>query len=369
MAHDKRVGFYGEIFAGRRVDLDELSQSSSGGLTSWLISELLSRGLVDAVVQVTPGSGGEPLFEYTDASDSAHINRGRKSQYFNTTLADAANVLSHGTERLAVVGVPCYIRALRSAAAQDEGMAQRIKFYIGLVCGHMKTQRFAQSLAWQLGVDPSDLGAVDFRVKNVHASAGNYDFAASPSTGAAQVSSRMRALLGSNWGHGAFQPEACNFCEDVFAETADAVFGDAWLPEYETDWRGTNIVVSRNAELTQILFAGAGAGTIELDPLTLESLCQSQAGNFRHRREGLAVRLADDQRRGLSVPTMRTVPNSREVKLARRVLIRQRRRMSRISIESFERALASGNLRVYTRRFRLERFIYRVIDRVGRLTA
>lgn len=40
--------------------------------------------------------------------------------------------------------------------------------------------------------------------------------------------------------------KACDFCDDVFAETADIALGDAWLPEYVQDGNGTNVVVTRN---------------------------------------------------------------------------------------------------------------------------
>ena len=37
---------------------------------------------------------------------------------------------------------------------------------------------------------------------------------------------------------------ACEFCDDVVGETADMSVGDAWLPGYVSDWRGTSVVVS-----------------------------------------------------------------------------------------------------------------------------
>jgi len=39
----------------------------------------------------------------------------------------------------------------------------------------------------------------------------------------------------------------------VFAETADVVLGDAWLPEYVQDSDGTNVVVTRNQDIRQLI--------------------------------------------------------------------------------------------------------------------
>src|SRR5699024_1549087 len=101
-----------------------------------------------------------------------------------------------------------------------------IAYYVGLVCGHLKSQFFAESMAWQTGVSPERLSDVDFRVKNPGRSASSYDFSATDHSGDTHIRATA-SLAGGSWGHGAFQPEACNFCDDIFAETADIVFGDA----------------------------------------------------------------------------------------------------------------------------------------------
>ena len=42
-----------------------------------------------------------------------------------------------------------------------------------------------------------------------------------------------------------FKYKACDFCDDVFAETADVVVGDAWIPKYLT--QGNSLVVTRSS--------------------------------------------------------------------------------------------------------------------------
>jgi coenzyme F420-reducing hydrogenase beta subunit len=46
----------------------------------------------------------------------------------------------------------------------------------------------------------------------------------------------------ATWGAGFFQNSACNYCDDVVAETSDIAFGDAWVEPYSSDGRGTNVV-------------------------------------------------------------------------------------------------------------------------------
>jgi len=42
------------------------------------------------------------------------------------------------------------------------------------------------------------------------------------------------------WTNGFFKLNACNFCDDIFAELADVVFMDAWIDPYIYDSKGTN---------------------------------------------------------------------------------------------------------------------------------
>jgi len=226
-------------------------------------------------------------------------------------------------------------------------MSSRLVVFVGLVCGHFKSQGFAESLAWQLGVSPAEIDDVDFRVKNLHRPASDYDFGVRRKGEQNWRLAPTAQLVGGNWGHGAFQPRACDFCDDVVAETADVSFGDAWLERFKGDSRGTNLVISRNRSIDRLFDEGLRSGAITTESLTHREAVKSQAGGFRHRRDGLAVRLADDMSSGLSVPLKRVEPSRRAVRPRRVRLVRQRRRMAELSHLLFADAVATGNLEIY----------------------
>lgn len=357
------VGPYLRTAAGRVRDDEYLTGSSSGGLTSWVVTQLLETGEIDAVVHVGRGKEAE-LFEYTISRTVDDYVSQRKSQYYSTTLAGALTELRDTDLNCAIIGVPCFIKAARLLAQEDEAIGQRLKFFIALVCGHLKTQQFAEALGWQAGVRPEKLATVDFRRKNPERRSSDYDFAATASSGDVAVVPR-RPLVGGNWGHGAFQPNACNFCDDIFGETADAVFGDAWLPQYEADWRGTNVLVNRSTTIDAILEKGVTDGSIELDSLSLDDVIATQAGNVRHRRDGLAVRLSDDIKSGKPVPRKRVEPDRSRVGLQRRILIRHRRSMSVKSAELFTKAKAESDLSIFLNGMRRAMRRYQTIDRLS----
>lgn len=375
LPRDSRLGSFGKIWAGQITDSSEIIRSSSGGITTWLVARLLRAGLVDGVIHVGPTQNG-PLFGYKISRSVEEVMNQRKSLYYSTTFADVLNEVRNDGRRYALVGVPCFIRSARLVAKEDPEVAASLKYFIGIVCGHMKASGYAESLAWQKGIPPNELATVDFRIKDPAKSAKHYKFGARPKGSLETREAPPGALLGANWGHAAFQLNACNFCDDIYAETADVVLGDAWLPKYEADWKGTNVIITRNVDLSSIIEEGLTAGELILEPMTVDDAAEAQAGNYRHRRQGLAVRLADDQRRGLWTPRKRVRGSYEGVSRRRRAVIRMRRQLSEESFRHFARARATGNLddylqpmqpliRAYSRRARTP-FLRRVVRRTTR---
>lgn len=359
---DKYLGPYTNTYAGRVASEEYLAGSSSGGLTSWFLSELLKRGIVDAVISMVGKRAGTEHFVY-DIEGQDDIEASRKSYYYASTMAEALSIARASSRKFAVVGVPCFIRAARALCRVEPEFDSRLVYFVSLVCGHYKTQAFAESLAWQVGVIPDDVAAVDFRVKRPGRRSSDYDFSAQSSESGEWRSAPVRTLVGGNWGHNAFQPEACNFCDDVVGETADVSFGDAWLPRYVEEPMGTNVVVTRNESADEILLQGGASGNLFLETIPASDVVASQAGGFRHRREGLAVRLADDLVAGKSVPRKRVSPNEADgVSDQRKNLIRQRRHIAAQSHVFFERAREKDDLEIYLKEMRSQIRVYRHID-------
>lgn len=349
---DKRIGVIDAIFAGRVSEGEDIELSSSGGMTSWLTLKLLEAGHIDGVIHVAAEGESGALFQYVVSTTPEELRRRRKSQYYSTSLAEAVHQIRGDGRRYALVGVPCFVKAARLLARQDEVFRGQLALCIGLVCGHLKSSGFAELLAWQVGVEPKELAKVDFRVKRADEDAADYGFSAWRRGDPVPKTKATRQLLGGNWGHAMFQLKACDYCDDVFAETADVAFGDAWLPQYASDWRGTNVIVSRRPEITQILQDGLRRSEIFLEPMSADDAARSQAGNYRHRWDGLSLRLADDVAKKRWVPIKRIAPGSRPVTRSRAKIIRLRKRLAERSHTAFAEAKAAGSLTTFERTVR-----------------
>ncbi|MEX5263374.1 Coenzyme F420 hydrogenase/dehydrogenase, beta subunit C-terminal domain [Kocuria sp. CPCC 205231] len=346
LATDERIGMYLSTLAARVVEQGRVEGSSSGGMTSWVAQRLLEEDLVDGVIHV--GSASEDkLFEYRVSTTVDEIIAHRKSMYYSVSFADVLESVRGDGRRYAFIGIPCFVKAVRSLAEIDVILHEQIIYYLGLVCGHLKSSAYAESMAWQLGVEPGEIDRVDFRIKNPAAGSRGYQFGVKAIGEDNYATSSPMDLVGGSWGHSVFQPNACNFCDDIYAETADVVFADAWLPKYEADWRGHNIVVTRNEVIDKLISDGVASGHLEAEDLEIDAVAKAQSGNYRHRRLGLRVRLMDDIKSGKWVPRKRVKPGYDGISRERLGVIRQRRALSAESFGFFRDAKSRGDLDIY----------------------
>jgi coenzyme F420-reducing hydrogenase beta subunit len=306
---DSRIGYFKSLYVGHVAEDDFRSTGTSGGIITWALTELLEKGEIDAAVHVK--KVGRPkdgiLFRYGFSRTVKEIKSGAKSRYYPIEMSSILTTIKRIHGRYAVVGVPCFIKAVRLLAQKDPVINERVVYCIGLVCGHLKSKAFADCLGWQVGIPPGRLEDVDFRVKLPNRTASDYGVFL---RGAGKETTRPTCeFFGSNWGYNFFRYPACDYCDDVFAETADMVVGDAWLPEFRRDPRGTSLVAIRTAPLLELFVAAQRKGRIHLTPSTPDEIAASQAGGLRDRRDGLAYRLHLKERKGEWAPRKRVLPS------------------------------------------------------------
>lgn len=351
--HHPDIGWYRMLFAGHANDHDFRECGSSGGITNWLASELLNSGLIDGVIHVKPIQSPTPgglLFEYALSNDVSGLKSGAKSKYYPVEISRVMALVRDKPGRYAFIGVPCFIKAVRLLARSDAAIGNSIRYCIALFCGHLKSKAFAEHAAWQLGIDPGNLIQFDFRTKVSDRPANRYAVTAQGLQygNRITVSKPTEQLDGSDWGMGFFKLKACDYCDDIVGETADVSVGDAWLPEYVADSRGTNIVVVRDPDIAGILEQASKKGRIITKPVTVADVHKSQDSNYRHRRDGLAYRLAVADKNGAWRPRKRVEPCVLEISPARKTVQDLRMQLRDYSHTFFESAKKSGRLGLFT---------------------
>lgn len=347
---DRRVGHYRSAMAGHVSADGYRAGGGSGGLVTWLAATLLETGAVQGVVHVRPQDDSETLFAFALSTSVEEVQAGAKSRYYPVTMADVLPELSEPGPPLAVIGTPCFIKTVRLLQAERKIPEGRVAYTLGLVCGHLKSAHFANYLAWQKGCAPGDLTSIDFRHKLPGRPASKYGFSFTTKTQPARQVFAMDEVRGGDWGEGQFKNPACDFCDDVLAECADIAVGDAWLPGYVDDAEGTNIVVTRDAEIDRLLQEARASGALAMDDVSIDDVAQSQASGLRHRREGLAHRLARRAGKGLWAPKKRVAPR-RVSNILRRMIYDLRLQIALESSRNFADVVASGGtIETYERR-------------------
>lgn len=344
-----QIGSYAACYAGHVLEAPFRANGSSGGLTSWLLCALFDAGKIDGVLHVGPEEG-DALFGYRISRSSEEIRAASKSRYYPVEMSQVLARLRDETGRFAVVGVPCFVKTANLLRRNDPVLAERIAVTVGIFCGHLKSARYADYLAGQLGVEAGEVAAVDFRHKYPGRPSYAYGFEVKSRTG--EIKDRpMAEIFGNNWGYGFFKYEACNTCDDVTAETADVAFGDAWMPGFTEDSMGANVVVVRQPWIGSLLADGARAGRIKLNELTAEAVAGSQAAGLRDRREGLAYRLARLDAAGRWRPRKRIAP-SKALPSRRKRIYELRKKISQATHVAFQQARESGDIATFEARLR-----------------
>ena len=286
---DRHIGYYQEVYAGFAEE--NRLQSTSGGMTTWILTSLLESDLVDKVICVHPGDADGPLFEYRVCSTVEEVKAGAKSRYYPVHLAEILKIVLSEQARYAVVALPCILKGIRLAQLQLPALQERIVFCVGIFCGGLKTAHFTEFLAAQLGVQNNEISNPQYRIKHEGPGSRGYYFGCSNPSNPGELLELRVNRLRDLWGPGFFKPNVCDYCDDVVAEVADISTGDAWIQPYTTDWRGTNIVITRSDLAQSLIQRGLSNQLLTLEKITPEQVYKSQIATFEHRRVGLAYRL------------------------------------------------------------------------------
>jgi coenzyme F420-reducing hydrogenase beta subunit len=339
---DPRLGRYEATYIGYAVEDGFRLEGSSGGLATWTAETLMRRGMIDAVAHVAPTTG-DRLFAYTVSRDIEALRAGSKSRYYPIELSGVIRTILATPGRYAVIGVPCFIKAIHLLRAEDPRIAERITHTIALFCGHMKSARMAESFAGQMDARLEGAESFDFRAKDPSQPANWYVAEIGLSDG-----ERRRKpwwdMVDGDWGAGFFQNSACDWCDDVAGETADLAVGDAWIEPYSSDGRGHNVAIVRDRALHALFEEAMADGRLALTPVSAETVVETQAAAFRHRREGLAYRLAA-MPPALALP--KRVRESKDLPVRRRLIYRTRLLLARWSHRVFWAARTLRRLKIY----------------------
>lgn len=372
------LGYYTANYVGSVADQKERLMSASGGLGFWLLWQFLQSGMADSIICAGRGNDQENLFQYTIFTDLSSDKLVRGSVYYPMECSAVIRAVLEKPGKYLIVCLPCVAKAIRLAQKARPVLKDRIIAVVGLVCGQQKSKVYTKFLASLAGENdrPKKVG---YRGKDATQPANNFFFSLRDQSGAERrIYWREGASLA--WTNHWFTMSGCSYCDDVFAETADVVLMDAWLPDYDTDHRGTSIILPRSSFIDTLLREGCRRNELTLAPIPIADIIASQDGAIKKKTSDLSYRLYKKHRKEGWCPNKRISP-SKMVSLFRRKEIDLLDKMQELSrlfasignntffAEEVQKEMQPllQRLHVYRRFSRLESLAYRVLRKLFRI--
>ncbi|WP_330970821.1 coenzyme F420 hydrogenase/dehydrogenase beta subunit N-terminal domain-containing protein, partial [Lysobacter sp. A3-1-A15] len=116
------VGRFEAAYVGHVAEQDFRLRGSSGGMVSWVATELLRKGMIDAVAHVVaaeqPDREGR-FFRYRISRSARDVRAGAQSRYYPVEMSEVLEAIAAEPGRYAVVGIPCFIKAVQLLRRKD----------------------------------------------------------------------------------------------------------------------------------------------------------------------------------------------------------------------------------------------------------
>src|SRR5690606_15477419 len=183
--------------------------------------------------------------------------------------------LLDGTDRLAFVGKPCDVAALRALAAEDPRVNLRFPVMLSFFCAGVPAQAGAEAVLAALGTDLAATESFRYRGNGWPGQA----------TAVLADGSRRSMSYHDSWGGilSRHVQHRCKLCADGTGTAADLVCADAWesdargYPLFE-EAEGISLIVARTALGARLLDEARAAGRIATAPFDPGRLAAIQPG-------------------------------------------------------------------------------------------
>ena len=283
--HTDETGYYLSSYVGYSGKNNHRKNGASGGLATWTLETLLETGEVDAVAAVGRTTDPDKLFEFKICKTAEGIRACGRSAYYPVETSQVIRHILHNEGRYAIIGLPCVCKAIRLVQDKFPKLKQRIKYVLGLTCGHQSSKFFAEYICALGGGNPHELKEFIFRKKDLTQPASNHAMYFRSGEGKDVVSRQVLWSDGVGFAYvnGYFQLPGCFYCDDIFAECADVTFMDAWLPKYSKQPEGHSLVLVRDLRIDKYI-QEAIRNDLPIVKLPVEKVLQSQLGVLDRKR-------------------------------------------------------------------------------------
>jgi coenzyme F420 hydrogenase subunit beta len=284
MTEYQGFGRYRSVCSARATDGDILNAGQDGGTTTTLLCHALGSGAIDGAVLTyksdqrwTPGQ--------CVATTEEGIKKSMGSVYALSPnlfqLKDA--VREHGLEKVAYVGLPCQIDALRKLQLYPFGaryVGEKIAYAIGIFCSENFHPESLRMIAEGLGGTPLE------KVRKMHIAGGKFLIEGTETAGVP-----VKKV-------GRYAQDGDHVCPDLVSEYADISVGSigsepGWNTVFVRTRRGESLFEQAKSEGAVEVKETAGPGLKLLEKMSLAK--KKRAKETIEKREKMGLFVTRDQ--------------------------------------------------------------------------
>jgi coenzyme F420 hydrogenase subunit beta len=259
---DPVLGSYRSLSAAKSGDAAVHAAGQYGGVVSALVIHALESGVVDAALLTKYSERKGVLPRPAVARNREEVLACAGSKYTAAPTLSMLNELLGTGEKIAVVGRPCQVTAIRKMQRYDDRPeVKNIRLLFGLFClWALEYRRYASYLNDQVDLK---------RVKKIDIPK-NDDFIVYTNGGTARVPiDKVKSFI---------RP-TCQVCFDVTAELADISLGST---EWQDDWNTMLVRSKAGDKLVQDALKAKAISTKEF-PAEREAILREAVGAKKHR--------------------------------------------------------------------------------------
>lgn len=290
------IGHYRKIYTGYAANRDLRYNCSSGGIITALIKYMIKSKYINGALVARPISNKSIRHNICLIKEAEDVFNHKGTIYCQIDYSTAWSFIQNtkDTDRLAIIGQPCYLKAVDLFMAAKKLPASRI-LKIGFFCGGISNHNALEYLCNRKKINTDNVLNIQYRTggwpgRKITATvnAPNTQGKKSKVTLLNRDESWRQKNLYNFCFSGPFFAKQCLKCVDQTSEHADITIGDAWLPRFTLkDSIGTNIIISRTTKGEKVIQDALSNNAIELQDAQPEDVLQSQGNCLVGRKLGL----------------------------------------------------------------------------------
>lgn len=288
------TGPYQEIFIGFATNPEVRINSASGGILTAILLWLLDKNLIDGAV-VTAMSESEPwLAKSFIATTPEDIIRAAQSKYIITSVNEILPLIETFQGRLAYVGLPGQVQAIRKLQAMNDPSVRNIHYIFGPFYGNTLHFSSIKSFLRSYGEkDYHNISKLWFRY-------GEWP-------GNMRIEMKNGRIIQLPKFHANYLIpfhilKNSLLCTDLSNEFTDVSGGDAWAPVYEERGKGFSMVISRSKKGQEILEQMLSEGYLSLQHIDENEAITMHSHGYDLKKRGAFIRMKFRRMIGLPVP-------------------------------------------------------------------